>query len=145
MSDTSFGKLIMAGIIGAIVPTVAGYFYVNNLSQQAATGQPTTASIVQQLMTDHGDDLSGAQGDTGAAGASGAAGPKGDAGGTGPAGAAGLDGAAGPQGPRGEAGPQGEQGQAGANGAAGAAGAAADVGQVVDEVIRQLRASGAIQ
>ncbi len=151
MSETSFGKLVMAGIVGAIVPTVIGYFYVGNLSEQMSMDRPTTASIVEQMMNDRGSELQGEAGAMGAAGPQGDAGPKGDKGDTGLAGdtgaagdvgAAGQGGVAGPQGPQG---PQGERGSAGADGAVGPAGSAADVNQVVEEVIRQLRASGAIQ
>lgn len=117
----STGKMVIAGLIGAIIPTVAGLVYGNSLSSRIdnlEANQLSGEAVVEEIVANHSDELRGPAGPPG---------PQGQQGETGPAGA------------------QGDPGPAGARGPAGAAGESADIGAVSNEVIRRLRAGGIIQ
>ncbi len=148
---TSFFKLIIAAILGALIPTVVAYFSISSANERISALEAndlSLAAITRQLSEQEGDAFRGPMGQ---AGAPGTAGPKGDAGPTGESGSAGSQGPVGPKGetgaagPQGPAGPQGAAGAQGADGAKGEAGDSTSVDEVVAQVLAELRAKGILE
>lgn len=139
---TSFFTLIIAALIGAIIPTIIGYFYISDANVRIAKLEAEKLSIpaiTRQLSSEGADAFRGPKGDVGPAGPAGPQGPAGTQGEVGPAGPQGEVGPAGSQGPEGAQGPAGPQGETGPQGPAGAS---PSIDDIVAKVLAELQARG---